>query len=98
MREAVISPVVGQLRTLARHVLPLPIRTAWGRISGPAKVRRARRAFEAAQRGDGAFLPRVVLSALMQRGYAPPDRVRYDADGLVARADDKILGLQRSSI
>jgi SAM-dependent methyltransferase len=90
-----MSAVAGQLRILARRVLPPSIRSVWGRIDGPAKVRRARRAFDAAEPGDGGFLPPAMLTTLMARGYAPPDRVRYDPDGLVARADDKILRLQR---
>ncbi len=90
-----MSAVVRHLKTVARRVLPPSIRTAWGRMYGGVKVRRARRAFEAAGPGDGTFLPPAVLTTLMQRGYAPPDRVRYDADGLTARANDKVALLQR---
>ncbi len=90
-----MTAVVGQLKTVARAVAPRPLRTVWGRFYGGVKVRRARRAFADAGPGDAAFLPPAVLSQLMQRAYVPPDRVRYDADGLVDRANQKIAQLQR---
>lgn len=90
-----MTALVGQLKTVARAVAPHPLRTAWGRFYGGVKVRRARRAFDDATPGDRTFLPPAVLAQLMQRAYVPPDRVRYDADGLVDRANEKVARLQR---
>jgi SAM-dependent methyltransferase len=90
-----VTTVARQLKTVARAVAPPPIRNAWGRFYGGVKIRRARRAFADAGAPDGAFLPPAVLTALMRRAYVPPDRVRYDAAGLMARARDKVAHLDR---
>jgi SAM-dependent methyltransferase len=92
--EAGMTLAGRRLKTLARAVAPRPLRSAWGRFYGDMKIRRARRAFEDAA-ADAAFLPPAVLTQLMQRAYVPPDRVRYDAEGLIARATDKVAQLQR---
>jgi SAM-dependent methyltransferase len=54
------------------------------------KIRRARRAFEMASPATGDSLGVELLNALMQRGYRPPAIVRYDPDGLVQRAQEKV--------
>jgi SAM-dependent methyltransferase len=85
---------VGRLKAFARAAAPRPVRTAWGRVYGAAKIRRARRAFQGAT-ANPAFLPPAVLTHLMQLAYVPPDGVRYDPAGLVERAADKVARLQR---
>lgn len=90
-----MTAVAGQLKTVARAVAPRPLRTVWGRFYGGVKVRRARRAFENTHPAETGFLPPAVLRQLMQRAYVPPDRVRYDPDGLIDRAGQKEAQLQR---
>jgi SAM-dependent methyltransferase len=79
---------LAELKTIARAVAPSPVKAAWGRIYGDMKLRRARIAFEQGA-GGAPFLPAGKLPELMQRGYRPPDEVRYDAEGLVIRAREK---------
>ena len=75
---------VSQLKAVARAVAPTPVRAVWGRVYGGVKVRRARRAFETAAADSGRpLLPMSVLERLMAASYVPPDRVRYDPEGLV---------------
>lgn len=81
-----------RLKTLARAVAPPPVKAAWGRVYGEMKVRRARTAFESGLKGP-AFLSSDQLRRLMTRGYRPPPPIRYDADGLVDRAAEKISQL-----
>jgi SAM-dependent methyltransferase len=87
--------LVRDLKTAARAVAPPAIRDAWGRAYGGMKIRRARRALDEAAAGDDAFLPAPLLAQLIDRGYVPPDPVRYDPDGLTDRARSKIAQLQR---
>jgi SAM-dependent methyltransferase len=55
------------------------------------KIRRARKVFECDSNHDApAFLPADQVSVLMNRGYQPPDVIRYDPAGLVERADQKL--------
>jgi SAM-dependent methyltransferase len=55
------------------------------------KIRKARKVFERdSTHGAPAFLPADHVSVLMDRGYQPPDAVRYDPAGLVERADQKL--------
>ena len=83
------------LKQLARSVAPMPIRHAWGSVYGHAKARRARKAFEAADgRGGGRVLPIDALAGLMRRGYQPPGVIRYDAEGLIERAREKVGQLE----
>ena len=86
---------VGHIKAVARAVAPTPVRTAWGRLYGGVKVRRARRALEQAAPAAAAFLPASALDDLMRRDYVPPDHVRYDPDGLVLRSHEKIAQLER---
>jgi SAM-dependent methyltransferase len=86
--------VVHQLKTIARAVAPPPVRRAWGTLYGRVKIRRARRAFETADAGSAAYLDADHLNALMRRGYRPPGAVRYDPEGLVVRAQEKIARLR----
>jgi SAM-dependent methyltransferase len=91
-----VSPVVlRHLRDIARAVAPPPVRRVWGTLYGQVKIRRARRAFEMAEPGSAAYLDAADLSALMGRGYRPPGIVRYDAEGLRLRAQEKLARLQR---
>ena len=57
------------------------------------KRRQARIAFEGATTGP-SFLPPGMLIALMRSDYRPPDAVRYDPDGLVLRAEEKLAQIQ----
>jgi SAM-dependent methyltransferase len=82
-----------QLKTLARVVAPTPVKNAWGLLRREMKRRQARIAFEGATAGP-LFLPPGTLSALMRSGYRPPDTIRYDPDGLVLRADEKVGRIQ----
>ena len=83
------------LKQLARSVAPMPIRNAWGSVYGHAKARRARKAFEAPDDlGGGRVLPIDALTGLMRRGYQPPGVIRYDPDGLNARAREKVAQLE----
>ncbi len=67
-------------------------RAAWGRTVAGIKVRRARQAFE--RPGErGQYLPAALLPILMRDGFRPPDVVRYDPEGLVIRAEEKIAQL-----
>jgi hypothetical protein len=86
---------VGQLKAVARAVAPSPVRSAWGRLYGGVKVRRARRALDEAPETAAGFLPAATLEKLMRRPYVPPDRVRYDPEGLVLRSREKIAQLER---
>lgn len=80
-----------RLKRVARSIAPMPIRNAWGIIHGRAKARRARRAFDAVDRNKGErVLPIEALSELMRRGYEAPAVIRYDAEGLVLRAQEKV--------
>lgn len=79
------------VKRAARAIAPMPILHLWGRIHGARKIRRARRAFEGAgTNGAGRVLPADALPALMRRGYEPPGVIRYDADGLIERAREKV--------
>ena len=82
-----------QLKTIARAVAPAPVKSAWGHLSSEMKRRRARIAFEGATIGP-SFLPPGMLIPLMRSGYRPPDPVRYDPDGLVLRAQEKVAWIQ----
>jgi SAM-dependent methyltransferase len=83
------------LKRFARSVAPMPIRHAWGSVYGHAKARRARKAFEAADdRGGGRVLSIDALTGLMRRGYEPPGVIRYDAEGLIERAREKVGQLE----
>jgi SAM-dependent methyltransferase len=88
---------VAQFKAVARAVAPAPVRSAWGRVYGSLKIHRARRAFESSEpsRGGSAYLPPEMLDVLMRRSYVPPDRVRYDPDGLVLRSREKVAQLER---
>jgi len=84
------------LKTLAGAVAPAPVRQAWGQVYGAIKKRRARRAFERCTDSNGrSVLPNDAIATLMREGYRPPDPVRYDADGLVERANEKVDQLSR---
>lgn len=78
-----------QVKAVARAVAPAPVARAWGRAYGRVKIDRARRAFELAVDGPGV-LPVSELDQLLRRGYRPPAAIRYDAEGLVERADEKV--------
>lgn len=82
-----------QLKTIARAVAPAPVKNAWGHLSSEMKRRRARIAFEGAMTGP-SYLPPDALSGLMRREYRPPDAIRYDPDGLVLRAEEKVAWIQ----
>ena len=82
-----------QLKTLARAVAPAPVQNAWGHLRSEMKRRQARIAFEGATAGP-SFLPAGMLIALMRSDYRPPDAVRYDPDGLVLRAEEKLAQMQ----
>ena len=82
------------LKTIARAVAPPSARMAWGRVYGDMKVRRAQAAFASGPPGP-SFLNVEQLQVLMKRGYRPPPPIRYDADGLLDRADEKLLQLER---
>jgi SAM-dependent methyltransferase len=82
-----------QLKTLARVVAPAPVKNAWGLVRREMKRRQARIAFEGGATGP-LFLPPGELNALMRRGYRPPDAIRYDPNGLVLRAEEKIAQMQ----
>jgi SAM-dependent methyltransferase len=86
----------GQLKAVARAIAPRPVRLAWGRLYGGVKVRRARRAFQNAVPRNGSFLPPAALERLMARSFMPPDRVRYDEEGLVLRSTEKVAQLERA--
>ena len=86
---------VGQLKAAARAVAPTPVRSAWGRLYGAVKVRRARRALDQAPVSTEAFLQAQVLDEMMRRTYVPPAPVRYDPEGLVLRAQEKVAQLER---
>jgi SAM-dependent methyltransferase len=88
--------MVRQLKTIARAVAPHPVRRAWGTVYGRMKIRRARRAFETAQATPIRYLEVQHLNALMRRGYRPPEVVRYDADGLLLRAQEKVDRISRA--
>lgn len=83
--------MIRQLKNAARAIAPMPIRNAWGTVYGHAKTRRARRAFHAVDGSErGPVLPIEALSELMRRGYEAPGVIRYDPDGLVLRAREKV--------
>lgn len=82
--------MIRALKQIARAIAPAPVRSAWGTMYGDVKVRRARKAFDRRASERGTFLPADLLPALMRRGYRPPDVIRYDADGLVERAREKV--------
>jgi SAM-dependent methyltransferase len=82
-----------QLKTIARAVAPAPVKNAWGHLSSEMKRHRARIAFEGALTGP-SYLPPDALSGLMRREYRPPDAIRYDPDGLVLRAEEKVAWIQ----
>ncbi len=82
-----------QLKALARAVAPAPVQNAWGLLRREMKRRHARIAFEGATAGP-SYLPPGMLIALMRSGYRPPDVVRYDPDGLVLRAGEKLVQMQ----
>ena len=85
-----------QLKTIAGAVAPAPVRNAWGHLYGALKVRRARKAFERCTNGTArSFLPKDAIAVLMRQGYRPPDPVRYDAEGLLERANEKVAQLSR---
>jgi SAM-dependent methyltransferase len=85
-----------QLKTLAGSVAPAPLRHAWGQVYGALKVRRARKAFDrSAGTAGGSFLPHDAIAALIHEGYRPPDPIRYDPDGLLARAREKVAAMSQ---
>ena len=74
----------------------MPLRLAWGRVYGGVKIRRARMAFEGADaQAHEDFLAPELLAPLLARGYRPPDPIRYDEDGLAARAREKVEWIER---
>jgi hypothetical protein len=82
-----------QLKTLARAGAPgTPVQNAWGLLRSEMKRRQARIAFRRRRRPP--FLPSGMLIALMRSDYRPPDAVRYDPDGLVLRAEEKLAQMQ----
>jgi SAM-dependent methyltransferase len=94
-RASARRAAVGQLKAVARAVAPTPVRHAWGRLYGAVKVSRARRALDQAPITTRAFLPARLLDGMMRRAYAAPAPVRYDPEGLVLRAQQKIAELER---
>jgi SAM-dependent methyltransferase len=78
-----------RVKMIAQAVAPAPIRRAWGAVYGRAKIARARRAFSNA-RGGPSFLSADALDDLMRRGYVEPETIRYDPEGLVVRAAEKV--------
>jgi SAM-dependent methyltransferase len=89
-----MTTVLQKLKRIARVVTPMPVRNAWGSVWAYAKARRARRAFASvADRDGGQVLPIEALSDLMDRGYEAPEVIRYDPEGLVLRAREKVTRL-----
>lgn len=85
-----------QLKTIADAVAPAPVRNAWGHLYGALKVHRARKAFERCTDSTArSFLPNDAIAVLMHQGYRPPEPVRYDAEGLLERANEKVAQLSR---
>ncbi len=82
-------------KNTAKAVLPRPILSAVTAAYGAAKLRRARKVLARPRAAAPEYLPADMLSALMRRGYNEPGRVRYDADGLVERATEKIAAMSR---
>jgi SAM-dependent methyltransferase len=81
-----------QLKSIARTVAPQPVKATWGRVYGGMKVRRARTAFDASPPGP-PYLGAPDLERLMRQGYRPPGAIRYDPEGLVERAREKVSQL-----
>jgi SAM-dependent methyltransferase len=78
-----------QVKRFARAIAPQPLLLAWGKARARAKILRARQAFDSA--GDGGrTLPLEALDGLMRRGYQAPGVIRYDPEGLVVRAMEKV--------
>jgi SAM-dependent methyltransferase len=85
------------LKRAARAVAPEPIRHLWGTVVARTKERSARRAFEALAPGTPArYLDAHILEDLMGRGYEAPAVIRYDPEGLVLRAVEKVEWLARN--
>jgi SAM-dependent methyltransferase len=81
-----------QLIKSAARALPAgsPVRRTLTVAYGDWKIRRARHALQRAGAGAPEYLPGELLPALMNKGFRPPDVVRYDPEGLLLRARAKI--------
>lgn len=85
--------VLTVLKQIVRDVAPAPAKATLARAYGAVKVQRARMALNRRGRHTPQYLDARVLETLMGEGFRPPDRVRYDADGLVQRATAKVAEL-----
>ncbi len=80
---------------MARTLSPRPVKAAWGQVYGRMKVRRARQALGVNGTKVPAYLTSDMLSGLMALDYVPPAAIRYDPEGLVERAAEKVSQLAR---
>jgi SAM-dependent methyltransferase len=87
--------MIRQLKTLGRRVLPQSAQLVWGRAYGQLKVHRAHRALAAGRPAGPVYLAPAELDALMRDGYRPPLPIRYDPEGLVKRAAEKVRRLEQ---
>jgi SAM-dependent methyltransferase len=85
-----LTPV--QLMKSAVRVLPAgsPVRRTLTGAYGDWKIRRARRTLQREGGGRPSYLSRELLPALIAEGFRPPDAVRYDPEGLLLRAKEKV--------
>lgn len=77
------------VKRLARK-LPVPVKNVLGRFYSDYKIKKARKAFQEATGGPD-YLAYEELEALMRSGvYREPGKIRYDTEGLVLRAKEKM--------
>jgi SAM-dependent methyltransferase len=85
-----LTPV--QLIKSAARALPAgsPVRRTLTVAYGDWKIRCARRTLQREGGGQPAYLSPDLLPSLIAENFRPPDVVRYDSEGLLLRAKEKV--------